>query len=423
MNNRLIFILNRVRERLWVKPLAMSVLSVFLVFVASLADRTALSHLVPAITPESIETQLKIMSASMLVIAALAVGSMVSAYATASSTATPRSFPLVVADDVTQNSLSIFVGAFIFSILALIAVKNSLYTAAGHFVLFVLTLAVFAIVIVVFVRWVDRIARLGRLGTTILKVEEAAAAAMKTRQSLPVRQVPAGVSPEVNGRAIYTDNIGYVQQVDVAAIQACADKHDLRVTVVAMPGTFVTPHRPLAWLTAGSADPGQIEVSAIEQAFLIGKDRTFDEDPRFGLIVLAEIAGKALSPAVNDPGTALEVLGALIRLFALWQKALDRDDKGGAECGRVTVPVLSPQDMFDDAFSVIARDGAGAAEVVVRLLKGLRFLACLGHPGLHAAAVRFAGIALTRAERAPLLPEELDRIRQLADHVNSKPGA
>jgi len=102
MNNRLIFILNRVRERLWVKPLAMSVLSVFLVFVASLADRTALSHLVPAITPESIETQLKIMSASMLVIAALAVGSMVSAYATASSTATPRSFPLVVADDVTQ---------------------------------------------------------------------------------------------------------------------------------------------------------------------------------------------------------------------------------------------------------------------------------------------------------------------------------
>lgn len=52
---------------------------------------------------------------------------MVSAYASASRTATPRTFPLVVADDVSQNALSTFVGAFIFSAVSLTAVKNDYF--------------------------------------------------------------------------------------------------------------------------------------------------------------------------------------------------------------------------------------------------------------------------------------------------------
>lgn len=76
---------------------------------------------------------------------------MVSTYAAASSSATPRSFTLVLADDVSQNALSTFVGAFIFSVVALTAVKNAFYDKAGLFVLFVLTVIVFAMVIVTFV--------------------------------------------------------------------------------------------------------------------------------------------------------------------------------------------------------------------------------------------------------------------------------
>jgi uncharacterized membrane protein len=140
--DRLRFLLTRFRERLWVKPLAVCLLSVGAAFVAKLADDTTLARFVPEIAPDSIETLLSIMAASMLVIATFAVASMVSAYASASSTATPRSFSLVVADDASQNALSTFVGAFIFSIVALTAVKNGCFGTAGIFIRFVLTATV-----------------------------------------------------------------------------------------------------------------------------------------------------------------------------------------------------------------------------------------------------------------------------------------
>ena len=181
MGDRLRFLLNRISERLWIRPLAMCVLSTAVVFVAKTADNAGIGQLVPAISTDSVETLLTIISASMLVISTFAVASMVSAYASASSTATPRSFPLVISDDVSQNALSTFIGAFIFSVVGLIALQNSYYDRAGRFALFALTLMILAMVVITFVSWVDRIARLGRLGGTIDKVEAATTAALQRR--------------------------------------------------------------------------------------------------------------------------------------------------------------------------------------------------------------------------------------------------
>ena len=182
---RLKFLLNRTAERLWIRPLAMCVVAIAGAFLARAADQWIAADVVPAITSESIETLLTIMASSMLVIATFAVASMVSAYASASSTATPRTFSLVVADDVSQNALSTFVGVFIFSLVSLIAVLNGFYGRSGRFALFTLTVMILIVVIVTFVRWVDRIARLGRLGSTIDKVEEAAAKALRRRRDAP----------------------------------------------------------------------------------------------------------------------------------------------------------------------------------------------------------------------------------------------
>jgi uncharacterized membrane protein len=73
-----------------------------------------------------------------------------------------------------QNALSVFIGSFIYSIVALVALKNGYYGRAGHFVLLYL-LFFFALVIVLFLRWVDRISKLGRMGHTIKLVEDATA--------------------------------------------------------------------------------------------------------------------------------------------------------------------------------------------------------------------------------------------------------
>ena len=216
-------------------------------------------------------------------IATFAVASMISAYASASNTATPRSFPLVISDDVSQNALSTFIGAFIFSIVALIALKNSYYDKAGRFALFVLTLMILAMIIITFVSWVDRIARLGRLEATIDKVEAATAAALQRRRAAPtLHGVPAGRNQK-EGKAIYGGTIGYVQRIDVTALQKFAEKSRVRITVAALPGIFLAPGRALAYVTADSGDLSDIDTSRIAGAFLVGGNRQFDQDPRFGL--------------------------------------------------------------------------------------------------------------------------------------------
>jgi uncharacterized membrane protein len=140
MYERLKFFVNRIRERLWVKPLLMCVVAIAIAFLSKSTDYTGLGEYVPEISTALIKTLLTIISTSMLGIATFSVASMVSAYASASSTATPRTFSLVIADDVSQNALSAFIGAFIFSIISLIALGNSYYDKAGRFTLFTATL-------------------------------------------------------------------------------------------------------------------------------------------------------------------------------------------------------------------------------------------------------------------------------------------
>jgi uncharacterized membrane protein len=400
MNGRLGFLLSRLRERLWVRPLVFCILSVAGVFVARLADKMAIDAFVPEVDPDSIETLLSIMAASMLVIATFAVASMVSAYASASGTATPRSFPLVLSDDVSQNALSVFIGAFIFSIVALVTLKNGYFARAGNFALFAITLGVFAWVVLTFVRWVDKIARLGRLGATIDKVEAAAANALARRRRSPnLGGVPVDSSLDA-GTPVYGRTIGYVQHINVSALQNCAEKLSIRVTVAALPGAFAAPGNPLAYLVPLEGDASDVDTDKVVSAFEIGGDRVYHEDPRFGLIALSEIAGRALSPAVNDPGTAIDIVGTFLRLFASWVEPLGEDEAPEAKCNLVHIPELSLRDMFDDAFTAIARDGAGAIEVQVRLQKALAAMATLGNEALTDAARVHSRLALARAEVA-----------------------
>lgn len=414
MGEPLRFFLNRLKERLWIKPLLFCLLSIVAALLAHLADNLSinmnLERLIPDISRESIENLLKIVAASMLVIATFSVSSMVSAYASAGSTATPRTFSLIIADDVSQNALSTFIGVFIFSIVALVALMNGYYGKSGRFVLFALTLMTLGLVIVTFVRWVDKIARLGRLGTVIDKVEIATAKAMQDRLAFPtLRGMPATLL-ETLATAVYADAVGYVQQVDIRKLQRYAREQKVRIKVAALPGTFATPDRPIAYVLPENRTEFASETHQIEKAFVIGHDRLFEDDPRFGLVVLSEIASRALSPAVNDPGTAIDVIGTCVRLFIQWSKPMETHQE--PECDRVHVPELSIGDMFDDAFTPIARDGAAILEVQVRLQKALQTLAISGNDAMRVEAVRHARSALVRAEKAINIPSDMEIIRR-----------
>ena len=75
--------------------------------------------------------------------------------------------------------------------------------------------------------------------------------------------------------------------------------------------------------------------------------------------------------------------------------------------------------MFDDAFMAIARDGAGAVEVGIRLQKAFHALAHSGDADTREAAKHHARIAVARAEQALKLPEDLHAIRTLGTFATS----
>jgi len=377
-----------------------------------------LRHIVPDVAPDTVEKLLSIIAASMLGVATFAVASMVSAYASVSRNATPRAFMLVVSDDVSKTALSTFIAAFIFSVIALIAIKTDFYDRTGLFLVFIMTIAVIGWVVFSFIRWVDQIARLGRLGTTIDRVEKAAEAALDRRRCSPnLGALPIDGGAD-SGDPVFVDTIGYVQHIDVEALQTHAGKHETILTVAALPGTFVAPGRALGFVKGHAGRIPPEVASAVAKAFIIGHDRTYDQDPRFGLIALSEIAARALSPAVNDPGTAIDIIGTLVRLFTLWVSPIQVGEKRpNVQYDRVRVPSLSLDEMFGDAFTAMARDGAGTIEVVIRLQKAFISLSSLKNAEIKRIARLHSQLALARAELALKMPYEIEKVRALADRL------
>lgn len=414
MQRNLNFFIKRLAGKLWFRPLVFCLLSIGGALIAHLADRSFLVDLVPEIKKSSLEDLLTTISASMLVIAIFAVGSMLSAFSAASSTATPRSFELIVSDDVSQNALSTYIGAFIFSIVASVALKNGFYGKAGHFTLFVFTLVVFAGVILTFLRWVERISKLGRLDHTIRRVEEATARAFREKLNNPLMGgLPVSVHAE-RETPVFGSPIGYVQHIRMDALQKLAEELDLRITLNAMPGSFVAPDRPLLYVHPEVRTLSDRHKEAFNKAFVIEKTRSFHNDPRFGLIALSEIASRALSPGINDPGTAIAIIGSHVRLFCLW---LEEDAPRGTKnetYNRVEVPEISIADAFEDAFRPIARDGADSIEVMLRLQKAYRTISHIGTSQIKSLAFAYSENAYERAEQAMKFKSDLALLQKEA---------
>ena len=400
----LILWLRQMRQRLWVRPLMYCLGAVGAVLLAAGADALAWRGPGLEVSRETVLALLGVIASTMLAVATFALGSMVQAYGLAGQSASPRAFALVLADDTSQAALSRFVGSFIFAVVGIVAVRTGLYGPLGLIVLFLLTLAVLSAVILTFVAWADRIARLGQVGNTIDKTEEAARTCLTRRRDDPamggVLRLPGEAAA---GTAVTGECYGYVQSVDMACLQAATQG---RLYLEAVPGTFVAPGTVLA-VAVGP----EVDVAAIRAAFAIGAERNFADDPRFGLIVLAEIAGRALSPGVNDPGTAIAILGRFVRLFAVWAEPAA---PARVRFDRVVVRGVALADMFDDAFTPIARDGAGIVEVGIRLQKALVALTGLPAPEFRREAARHSALALARAFAAGALPQDLARIEALS---------
>lgn len=419
MFSRLQWLLVRLSRQMWLRATAFSVLGILTALAGLVFKRYIPADLPTKIGAEAVDSILNILAASMLSVTIFSLSTMVAAYASATSNVTPRATRLLAGDSTAQNALATFIGSFLFSLVGIIVLKTGLYGATGRVVLYVVTLLVVVLVVVMLLRWIDYVLRLGRVGPTSDRVEQVAVKAMQLRQKSPslggrprsshFDDLPAEALP------LFAPICGYVEHIDMSRLQDQAETHDLQVHIASLPGDFSGAARPLAYLLGAVPDEVMEEMRG---AFSIGEERSFDQDPRFGACVLSEIASRALSPGINDPGTAIEILGRGARVIALWsQRHPDAVDANGVCYERIHAPSIEVGDLFDDFFTPIARDGAGILEVGIHLQKMLQMLASLGDERYRQAALHHSQQAMERAEIALDIDDDKQRLRHAAERV------
>ena len=384
--------------------------------VAAALGAVALGPFVPSgssrqIGADAVGDILGILASSMLTVATFSLSTLVAAYAAATNTATPRATTLLMEDSTAQNALGTFIGAFLFSLVGIIALNTGLYGEEGRVVLFLATLVVVAIVVITLLRWIDRLPRMGRMGETMSRVEAAAVEALRERawsphprrHRGPARTAARAGTPSARGApATSSTSTSRPWRAPPPASAACSSARCRAGTSTATPSS------------AGPAPRRRPEAEeAIRDAILLGDDRSFRQDPRFGLIVLGEIASRALSDAVNDAGTAIRVLAGGLQAFDAWCNP----GKPPGDLPRypsLAIPALDPADLVADLYRPIARDGAANPAVMERLLKSLAALPEIGGERLRAPAEAEARRALALAQAAIAPPEERAALRALA---------
>jgi uncharacterized membrane protein len=413
----------RLRQTLWWRPTLWSAAAVATALASAVADAWVPADWLPPLPPDVVDDLLRIMATSMLAVSTFALSVLVNAYASAANAGTPRATRLVVAEPRSQKAVAAFLAAFIFSIVGVIALGVGGYGPAGRMLLFVSAVGVLAWVIVSFMSYLDIMSRLGRVSHTIETVERAAWPSLEAHARRPLAGARAADAPPDGARAIAANRTGHVQFIDIDALQKLARHHDGHVHVAVHAGDLVHPHAPLAWVTGGVPDDAsdgdrdqrcddKHGVDAMRDAFVIGSERTFEQDPAYGLIVLGEIAQRALSPAVNDPGTAIAVLGSQARLLIRALHTPPDDDP--APCDRVSAAPPEPAALVAIAFEPIARACAGQFDVMMQLLRHLDAVARNAPAPVIAAVRAVAQRALDRAGRTGADADDLSHWRTQA---------
>ncbi len=183
----------------------------------------------------------------------------------------------------------------------------------------------------------------------------------------------------------YTGPAGSVLAVSTADLARLAGAADAVVELVPQVGDFLAPGDPLVRVVGSKP----IDAAAVRGCVAVGAERTLEQDPRFVFRVLVDVANKALSPAINDPTTAVLALDQIASLLlALGRRRLDEGVVRDA-AGAVRAVYGTPDwpDFVTLAVSEIRHYGAGSIQVNRRLRALLdhliRELPATRHPPLR----------------------------------------
>jgi uncharacterized membrane protein len=317
---------DRLRESLLFLPAAMLLVSVAVAVVLAEIDSGHQSRPLPwtfSFAPSTASTLLGTIAGATITTAGVVFSLLVVSLQLASGQFSPRVLRGFWRDQFGQVLVGLLLSTFAFCVLALARLDPQVKRAPALTVMFALLLALASVIFIVV--YLDRISRQQYVGNIVARV---AAETLRLVQELPHgphvgmyvgESVPP---PEVGALGepliVRSPADGWVQQISRRAVIAAAPGGGV-VRLETRVGAYLARDTPLATIWPRPADPAAA-ATLIRAAVILGPARTMQQDIDFGLRQLNDIALRALSPAVNDPTTAIEVVlrvGSIMRPLVL----------------------------------------------------------------------------------------------------------
>lgn len=400
-------------RKLWVRVVMMGLLAILSLGLTQLFNPVLPARLSGYLDGASADRLLDIIANAMLVVTTFALTVMVTVYRSSASQWTPRVHRLIMEDTTTQNTLSMFIGAYVYALTAIIMGEFGFYSEEHGIMLFGTTVLVLLLIVIYLIRWTLHLQTLGSLVDTTRDVETKTCALLGDRKDMPclgAHPLTKDTLIPTKARDVHADKTGYICHIYPEALNEAAEKADVDVYLVRSVGSFVFRGDIIAHI-GGTPEKMETEADFVETLLDhidIGDQRSYDQDPRFGLMVMGEIASKALSLGVNDPGTAIDVITRLGRILMVYPEP---SDAVGVRHPRLWSKPIDPVDLLEDAFAALGRDGAAIIEVQQRLQRILAGLIDHAAPGISTAALHMAVLSYQRAQTALTFENDRARLR------------
>ncbi|MCL4180819.1 MAG: DUF2254 domain-containing protein [Verrucomicrobia bacterium] len=320
-----------------------------------------------AFDPSTTLTLLGTLASAMFTLIVFVCSALLITVQLASAQLTPRVIGLVLQNPFMKLSLTLFVFTFTFTLAALVRIKGGVPPLTAH-------AAVYSCLVSlgVFFYLVDRVCAalrpsgalrsVARLGREVIQGIYPRCLTESQRTTPP----PAKVLNEEPRATILNLREGVVLAFDLEGLVSLAQRSDCVIEMVPQVGDFVAADQPLFRIFGDGAPP---DAAALYQSVAVGSERTLRQDPSFAFRIMVDIASKGLSPAINDPTTAVLAIDQIQHLLRLTG---GRDlDTGRAEDARGTVRLLYRTPDWEDfvylAVTEIRQFGGTSIQVARRL--------------------------------------------------------
>jgi uncharacterized membrane protein len=180
------------------------------------------------------------------------------------------------------------------------------------------------------------------------------------------------IDPSTWETTVLCETSGYIRYIDTQRLLATAKSHRVKVHVLRRVGQFVPQGVPFLRVYKGErlSAEGAME---LRNAFDFGPSRTLQQDVEFGVLQIVDIALKAISPAVNDPSTAISCVDQLSRVLI---RFASREGPSSLLCDppgvvRVSIMWSNFGRMLDSAFEQIRLYSQTDVAVSLRMMRAL----------------------------------------------------